>query len=151
MAKKTSTIKYYEAVGRRKEAVARVRLYLTEKTGEVAVTGQKLKKGEIVVNKKPIANIFSLPFEKIQYLKPLKLTESENRFAISVVIRGGGHHGQLEALVHGLSRALEKVDTTAYRLLLKKEGLLTRDARVRERRKVGRGGKARKAKQSPKR
>jgi len=149
--KKSKDIKYYEAVGRRKEAVARVRLYLTSKEKVANVFDQKIKKGEIIVNKKPIATYFSSQAEKNIYLLPLKLTNSEDRFAVSIIVRGGGHVGGLEAIVHGLARALEKVDRENYRPILKKAGLLKRDARERERRKVGTGGKARRVKQSPKR
>ena len=150
MARK-KTLKYYEAVGRRKEATARVRLYITRGNKPVKVGDQEIKKGEIVVNGKPIEKIYPHKWEKNIYLKPLKLTKCEDRFAISVKVKGGGKTGQLDAVVLGLARALEKVDREAYRPVLKKEGLLTRDPRVRERRKVGTGGKARREKQSPKR
>lgn len=142
-------LKYFEGVGRRKEAVARVRLYLVNK--EISIFDQTVKKGDVIVNKKPISFYFSSQAEKNIYLLPLKLTDSENRFAISISVSGGGHVGCLEAIVHGLARALEKVDREKYRPILKKAGLLKRDARERERRKVGTGGKARRAKQSPKR
>jgi len=151
MAKKTKNILYYEAIGRRKEAVARVRLYIVGKDNVTSVAGIKIKKGEIVVNHKPIESIFSSLQEKTQYLSPFKLTQTEDRFAVSVLIKGGGKNGQLEALMHGISRAIEKTDKEAMRPLLKKAGLLTRDSRTRERRKVGTGGKSRRLKQSPKR
>ena len=80
----------------------------------------------------------------------MSLTNSLDRFAIVVKVNGGGKEGQLDAVSLGISRAMLKVDD-ATRLVLKKEGLLTRDARVRERRKVGTGGRARRKKQSPKR
>ena len=83
-------------------------------------------------------------------MMPLKLTQNEGRFAISILTEGGGKNGQLEAIVHGLARALLLSDQ-GYKVVLKKAGLLTRDPRKRERRKVGTGGKARRAKQSPKR
>lgn len=143
MAKKISTIQYYEAVGRRKSAVARVRLYVVGKSGSVSVNGVNIKKGEIVINKKSV--------KEDSLLEPLKLTENGDRFAISVLVKGGGKSGQLDAVIHGLSRAIEKVDKDQYRNTLKKAGLLKRDSRVKERRKVGRGGKARRQKQSPKR
>ncbi|MCL4374383.1 30S ribosomal protein S9 [Patescibacteria group bacterium] len=150
MAKKTKNIQYYEAVGRHKEAVARVRFYLVGKTNEVTVGNQKIKKGEIMVNKKPITSVFPAAVERHRYGYPLALTDSEDRFAVSIHVSGGGRVGQLGAIVHGLARALERVDAS-YRATLKKEKLLTRDPRTRERRKVGTGGKARRAKQSPKR
>lgn len=149
--KKTKDIKYFEGVGRRKEAVARVRLYLTNKEKTANVFEKKIKRGEIIINKKSISDYFPSQAEKNLYLLPLTLTNSEDRFAISILTRGGGHIGTLEAIVHGLARALEKVDRETYRPILKKAGLLKRDSRERERRKVGTGGKARRAKQSPKR
>ena len=142
MAKKT-TLQYYEAIGRRKSAVARVRLYVVDKSGTVSISGVSIKKGELVINKKHV--------KENGYFEPLKLTDNDKRFAISVLVKGGGKSGQLDAIVHGLSRALEKVDRDQYRNTLKKAGFLKRDSRVKERRKVGRGGKARRQKQSPKR
>lgn len=151
MAKKPKVIQYYEAVGRRKEAVAQVRLYVCGKDKKVMVNKLEIGKGAIIVNGLPIQSTFPSPAQIQQYLFPFKLTGSEERFAVSVKISGGGIHGQLEAMIHGISRALAIVDENIYRPTLKKHGLLTRDARVRERRKVGMGGKARRAKQSPKR
>ncbi len=151
MPKKSKNVKYFAAVGRRKESVAQVRLYITGRDKIANVDGMKIKVGEIFVNKLPIEKIFPAINEKVSYLKPLKLTDSEDRFAISIRVRGGGKVGQLEAIIHGLARAIEKVDKEKYRITLKKSGLLTRDSRIRERRKVGTGGKARRAKQSPKR
>jgi len=119
MPKKTKEIKYYQAVGRRKESVAIVRLYIVGKNESVDVDNLKIKRGEIFVNGKPIESIFNSIDEKTIYLRPLKLTENQDRFAISIKVSGGG--------------------------------LLTRDPRTRERRKVGTGGKARREKQSPKR
>ena|SRR3989338_8254620 len=151
MAKKTKDLIYYEAVGRRKEALARVRLYIVGKNNSVSIDGIKLKAGEIYVNKKPISAMFPTTAEKNRYLFPLNITQNENRFAIFIFVKGGGRQGQLDAVTHGLARAIEKVDREAYRPIIKKYGLLTRDARTRERRKVGTGGKARRKKQSPKR
>ncbi len=151
MPKKTKDIQYFEAIGRRKQSVARVRLYLVTKNKEVAIGDKKIKTGEIYLNNKPIEKTFSSLFEKELYSLPLKLTNSIERFAISIRVTGGGKSGQLGAVVHGLSRALQMVDKEQYRSTLKKEGLLTRDSRKKERRKVGRAGKARKQKQSPKR
>jgi len=143
---------YYEGIGRRREAVARVRLYLpTSKDGTVTIGANKIKKGQIFVNDKPVNTVFSAVSEKPRYLKPLMLTKNDERFAISVRLTGGGHSGQLEAMILGIARALLVVDTDEYRSTLKKEKLLTRDPRTRERRKPGTGGKARRAKQSPKR
>jgi small subunit ribosomal protein S9 len=151
MVKKTKSLHYYEAVGRRKEAVARARLYLVGKDKTALIGTTKVKQGEILVNKMPIEKMFPSIYQKSQYLAPFKLTQTEERFAISVLIRGGGKNGQLEAMIHAFARAIEKSDKEALRPLLKKAGLMRRDPRTRERRKVGTGGKARRVKQSPKR
>lgn len=128
---------YTFAVGRRKEAVARVRVYEG--------------KGETVVNAKPIAEYFRGETGKAHYELPFKLTDTAGKYWASVKVVGGGKNSQLAALVHGISRAFSALDKDKFRAPLKKAGLLTRDARVRERRKVGTGGKARRKKQSPKR
>jgi small subunit ribosomal protein S9 len=151
MGKKLKNLKYYEAVGRRKKAVAIVRLYLVSKNKEITIKNQKIKAGEILINKKPIDQIIKTSYDKTFLLSPLKLTNNQDRFAVSIFVQGGGYQGQLEAMVHGLTRAIEMVDKETYRPILKKQGLLTRDARKKERRKVGTGGKARRKKQSPKR
>lgn len=157
MPKKTKDIRYYESIGRRREAVARVRLYVVGKEKLVTIAQKntkektKIKTGEIYVNHKPVDQIFSSLHEKARYLAPFRLTDSEGRFAVSILVSGGGRQGQLEAVVLGLARALAEVDRETYRPKLKKQRLLTRDARTRERRKVGTGGKARRRKQSPKR
>jgi len=150
MVKKVKNIQYYEAVGRRRESVAVVRLYLVDKEKKAVVDDLKIKKGEIFVNGKPIEKVFPSLEEKLIYQKPLKLTQNDDRFAISIKVRGGGKKGQLEALTLGIAKALVLVDNN-YRKKLKEEGLLRRDSRLKERRKVGTGGKARRKKQSPKR
>ena len=133
-------------VGRRKEASAQVRLYTTSaKWGEI-----ELEKGQIWVNKMKAEEYFGKNRELV-YTEPLKLTNTLNKFAITIQVSGGGKGGQLGAAVLGISRALNMLDKEKHRLVLKKKGLLTRDPRVRERRKVGMGGKARRRKQSPKR
>ena len=151
MVKKTKNIHYYEAVGRRKEAVSRVRLYIVGKDKTALVNDVKVKQGDVLINSKPMSEVFSSLKDKARFMQPLKLTQNEGRFAISILVRGGGQNGQLDAIIHALSRAIEKTDKDVCRPLLKKEGLLKRDPRVRERRKVGTGGKARRVKQSPKR
>ena len=150
MPKKNTDIKYYESVGRRKEAVARVRLYIVGKDKTATVNGKKIKEGEIVVNDKPIAEAFPLLVHEKRYLKPLNLTNNAQRYAVSIRTAGGGVNGQIEAIMHGIARAIQLADETT-RPVLKQEGLLTRDPRTRERRMVGTGGRARRAKQSPKR
>jgi len=143
-------LQYYEAIGRRKSAIARVRLYILGKNKLVNINGLKIKPGEIFVNNKLISDYFPSLVDKNIYSLPLKATASLNRFAISIKVKGGGKKGQLGAIVHGISRALVLVDQ-ANKKTLKSLGLITRDPRVKERRKVGTGGKARRKKQSPKR
>lgn len=150
--KKTITEKrdYIFAVGRRREAVARVRLYETLKDG-MTWGVHEVKKGDIVVNEKPISTYFSGDINRFRYTEPLRVANAQNKYTITASVSGGGPSGQLDAVVAGISNALAKADPEQFRGLLKAKGFLTRDARVRERRKVGTGGKARRAKQSPKR
>lgn len=123
-------------VGRRKEAVARIRL--------------SEGKGLMTVNGKPVSEYFKgAVFQKI-YLRPLEITKTQNNYIISVKVEGGGRISQLSAVVHGIARALVKAKPDL-KTVLKKEGFLTRDARVKERRKYGHAQKARAMKQSPKR
>jgi len=157
MVRKTKTIQYYEAVGRRRESVARVRLYILGKEKLALVPGLKegekikVKAGEIIVDGVDYTKRFPSVHARAALISPLALTKTEGRFAISIILTGGGRKGQLDAVILGISRALNIVDKDEYRGALKKEGLLTRDSRTRERRKVGTGGKARRQKQSPKR
>lgn len=123
-------------VGRRKEAVARVRI----------TPGQ----GTITVNGKPITEYFSGVLFQKKYQKPLEITKTAGKYTISAKVVGGGRISQIDAVVHGISRAIAKAEPDL-RTILKKEGLLTRDARVKERRKYGNAQKARAKKQSPKR
>jgi small subunit ribosomal protein S9 len=138
---------YVIAIGRRKSSTAEVRLYKKDTT----VWGTTLiKVGEFIVNNKPAIEYFGKSFEKA-YKEPLRATGMENKFAISIKVSGGGKMGQLDAVVLAIARALDKIDKEKFHLILKKKGMLTRDPRVRERRKVGMGGKSRRRKQSPKR
>lgn len=115
--------------GRRKTAVARVRL----KPGE----------GQIVVNRQPLDQYFGRPTLRMVIAQPLKLTGVEGKYDVFASVRGGGSTGQAEAIRHGISRALLGVDE-ALRSPLRKAGLLTRDPRVKERKKYGqRGARAR--------
>ena len=150
---KTKEVKkeeHYYAVGRRRESSARVRLY--------PVTSQKIKSGEkeinngdIVVNSRPVSKYFSgILYEKL-YMEPFRTTNTVGRFTTTAVITGGGTMGQLNALIHGISRALCKVDDEKFRPLLRKKGFISRDPRAKERRKAGLAQKARAKKQSPKR
>lgn len=147
--KKRTPGSYIHAVGRRRESVARVRLHTDVK--DLAWGEKSIKAGDIIVNEKPIEQYFFGEASKVQYMEPLRTTNTIGKYAITIRVVGGGPAGQLQAAVHGMARALEKLDKEAHRGILKKKGLLTRDARTRERRKVGTGGKARRAKQSPKR
>lgn len=151
MAKKKGDLQYYEGIGRRKQAVARVRLFIITKNTPVTANGVKISKGETFVNGKNISEIFSSDAEKKRLTQPYELTNSHDRFATSILVSGGGPNGQLEAVIHGIARAMVMADPETNKPLLKQYGLLTRDPRKRERRKVGTGGKARRQKQSPKR
>lgn len=133
---KTNQSKNFQSVGRRKEAVARVRVM--EGNSQISING------------KPISEVFrGIVFQKA-YQKPFELTKTLGKYTATAKIIGGGTTSQLTALVHGLSRSFAKM-SSEYRLALKKAGLLTRDARVKERRKYGLAHKARAKKQSPKR
>lgn len=148
--KKSSQKDYILSVGRRREAVARVRLY--PKTKEELFWGEMvLEKGKMYVNQIPVEQYFSNIADKVMYTAPFKATNTLDIFTVAARVVGGGKHGQLEAFVHGIARALVIYNPAECRLLLKKKGLLTRDARARQRRKVGMGGKSRREKQSPKR
>lgn len=115
---------YYEGVGGRKTATARVRIY------------PKKKEKKIIINEKSLSEYFPiLEFQKI-VLSPLEITDNLNKFFISIKVKGGGQRGQAEAIRLGLSRALEKYDSNL-RAVLKGAGFLTRDARQRERKKFG--------------
>ena len=137
---------YIFAVGRRKESVARVRLYHDSTTWD----GVPINKGDIVVNKKKAIEYFGEGGVKV-YGEPLRITNTEKKFAITVLVKGGGKMGQLDSTALGIARALDKLDKEKFRKILKKKGFFTRDPRVRQRRKVGMGGKSRRRKQSPKR
>lgn len=128
--------KQYKAVGRRKAAVARV--YINKGTGNVSV------------NKKDYKDYFPIAYFQNQVELPLKTIEAIDAFDILINVYGGGVKGQAEAIQLGIARALCEVDAEAYRPLLKKAGLLTRDARVVERKKYGKAG-ARKSFQFSKR
>lgn len=137
------------AVGRRRASVARVRVY-TKVPDSLKFEEYEVKKGDMVVNGKNINEYFSGVFAKAVYEKPFKLTDTLNKYAVTAKVVGGGTQSQLGAFVLGVSRALAALDD-ASRPTLRKAGLMSRDQRVRERRKVGTGGKARRQKQSPKR
>ncbi|HEY8529645.1 MAG TPA: 30S ribosomal protein S9 [Paenibacillaceae bacterium] len=125
----------YMATGRRKHAVARVRL----------VPGE----GRIIVNKRDIDDYFGLETLKLIAKQPLVLTGLEGKYDVYVIANGGGISGQAGAIRHGIARALLKIDPDL-RPVLKKAGFLTRDPRMKERKKYGLK-KARKAPQYSKR
>src|SRR2546421_7589544 len=126
---------YYYGTGRRKNAIARVRLYPGE--------------GTILVNNKPSLQYFGRRMLEMVVVEPLKLTESQKRFNVSAMVNGGGMSGQAGAVQHGIARALCAADL-AMRPVLKKHGMLTRDPRMKERKKPGLK-RARKAPQYTKR
>jgi len=146
---KKSAKPYIQAVGRRRQAVARVRLYAGNVKAEVA--GQEVKKGDIVVNDKPIQEYFRFKPLAPVYNRFLVEVGVDGKFAFTAKVEGGGLSGQLDALILGMARALDKFSSDEYHTILREKGYLTRDARVRERRKVGNAGKARRKKSSPKR
>ena len=128
--------KYYEGVGRRKAATARVRLY---PGGD----------GNIVINDRPLEEYFCRMMDVILLRKPLEVTNTTDQYDISVLVEGGGIRGQAGAVQLGIARALLEVDPDL-RPPLRHGGYLTRDARVKERKKPGLK-KARKAPQYTKR
>ncbi|MEK7160027.1 MAG: 30S ribosomal protein S9 [Patescibacteria group bacterium] len=140
---------YSFAVGRRKGAVARLRLYVDLKES-LMFDEQTVKKGDIFVNGKKIEDYFKGNTAKATYEEPFRITNTLGKYTITVKVIGGGQMGQMDAFIHAASRALSTIDEKN-KQILKKKGFLTRDARVRERRKVGMGGKARRKRQSPKR
>lgn len=114
-------VQYY-GTGRRKHSVARVRL----------VPGE----GRIIINKRGLDEYFGLETLKLIVKQPLNLTETLTKYDVLVLAHGGGISGQAGAIRHGISRALLKVDPE-YRGTLKRAGFLTRDPRMKERKKYG--------------
>jgi small subunit ribosomal protein S9 len=114
---------YYYGCGKRKTAVARVRLY-------------KDGKGIITVNDQPAEKYFVLTTQQGTIVSPLKITGLNKKFDISIKVNGGGINAQADASRHGISRALLEYDDSL-RQALKKAGFLTRDARIKERKKPG--------------
>ena len=110
--------------GSRKKAIARVR---------IIPNGS----GEIVINKRSLDEYFGLDTLRFIVRQPLALTETEGKYDVYVNVVGGGYTGQAGAIRHGISRALLDVDSAEYRATLKKAGFLTRDPRMKERKKYG--------------
>jgi len=133
---------YFEGVGRRKSATARVRIYAEPPRGGPAL-------GTVVVNGRPGQEYFPRLGDFAQVFEPLEATGLGDSYFVSVQVKGGGVTGQTGAVRHGLARALLKSNPDL-RPLLRKGGFLTRDARVKERKKPGLK-RARKAPQYTKR
>lgn len=142
---KTKKSNYTYAVGRRKTSSARIRLYASASVPGVEGENQ------LIVNGKPAEVYFPGELAKQTYRRPFILTETLQKMSASAIVKGSGKKGQLDAVVHGIARALSALNTEKFRPVLKAAKLLTRDPRAKERRKVGTGGKARRSKQSPKR
>ncbi len=113
------------ATGKRKTAIARVRL--------------QLGGGNILINGRTVEDYFPRHADQLAVRKPLEMTEALTRYDISATIQGGGTSGQAGALRHGIARALEKLDPNQ-RAVLKRAGFLTRDPRRKERKKYGQKG-----------
>lgn len=116
-----SAVKYY-GTGRRKKSIARVYL----------VPG----KGDVTINKRSIDDYFGLETLKVILRQPLVATDNVEKFDVIVTVKGGGYTGQAGAIRHGIARALLQADPE-YRPVLKKAGYLTRDPRMKERKKYG--------------
>ena len=121
MAKAAKSAKFY-GTGRRKKSIARVYL----------VPG----KGDITINKRSIDEYFGLETLKVIVRQPLTATETADKYDVIVNVKGGGYTGQAGAIRHGIARALLQVDNE-FRPTLKKAGFLTRDPRMKERKKYG--------------
>ncbi|MBR7164355.1 MAG: 30S ribosomal protein S9 [Clostridia bacterium] len=113
----------FYGTGRRKKSIARVRL----------VPG----KGEITINNRSLDDYFGLETLKVIVKQPLVATNTEGKYDVIVNVVGGGFTGQAGAIRHGVARALLEVDAETYRSILKKAGFLTRDPRMKERKKYG--------------
>ena len=137
MATKRTKKVQYLGTGRRKTAIARVRL----------IPGGE---GAIIINKRTLDEYFPLDTLKLIVNQPLVATGTTDKFDVYVNVYGGGYTGQAGAIRHGIARALCVADSEAYRATLKSEGYLTRDPRAKERKKYGLH-KARKAPQFSKR
>jgi len=109
-------------IGRRKKAIARI--FLQE------------GKGKITINKKELNTYFPIPTLQYKVMQPLSLTDNVDTYDIKATVKGGGVKGQAEAIRLAISRALDEINPE-YRLILKPEGLLTRDPRMVERKKFG--------------
>jgi len=136
MAKTTTKNSYTRSIGRRKSAVASLKLF----------SG----KGDSTVNGISLEKYFPTKTEKIIYTKPFEITKNVGKYYYQAKIMGGGKTGQVQALSLAIARSLVKINES-FKPELRTEGLLTVDSRIKERRMVGTGGKSRRQKQSPKR
>lgn len=127
---------YFYAVGRRKTATAQVRIYLDKEAEK--------NENKLIVNGKEMEKYFPLSTQQTAFLRSLEVVGLDKKCAVSVVVKGGGLTGQVDAIKLGVARALIKYDEEL-RPVLKAEGLLTRDARKVERKKPG----LRKARRAP--
>lgn len=125
----------YRGTGRRKKSIARIRLLPGE--------------GRITINERDLDDYFGQDTLKVEVQRPLEVTATNGKFDVIAKVEGGGLSGQAGAIRHGIARALLEADLE-YRSLLKKEGFLTRDPRMKERKKYGLK-KARRAPQFSKR
>lgn len=121
--------KYYEAVGRRKKAIARVRLFTSG-------ASQSITEGNLIINNKPYKEYFPILALQKKIENPFLRLKSTKRFKGTVKVKGGGPTGQADAVQHGIARALVLFDDN-FRKKLKKAGYLKRDPRKKERKKFG--------------
>ncbi len=112
----------YYATGKRKTAIARVWM--------------KMGDGKIIINKRPVDEYLSTEIAKMIVAQPLELTNTMGRYDITVNVKGGGYSGQVGAIKHGISRVLLKI-SPEFKEPLRKGGFLTRDSRIKERKKYG--------------
>ncbi len=120
---KNTNVTYITATGRRKESTARV--YISQGTGKMSV------------NKRSLENYFPRESHRLIIKQPIEKSELENKLDIKATVAGGGVSGQAQAVRHGISRAIVKMDETK-KQVIKKAGFLTRDPRAKERKKYGR-------------
>jgi len=123
---KVAELSFYYGTGRRKTSTARVRVYPEGN-------------GNVIINRKPMDEYFNRQTDVILAMQPFEVTDNTNKFDVKVNVRGGGKSGQAGAVRHGIARALLQMDPEL-KSILKKAGLLTRDAREKERKKYGQKG-----------
>ena len=123
MVQAISQQQYYYGTGKRKSAIAKVRLYLDDG-------------GPIIVNGKPMEEFFNWAPWQSEINEPFQATDTVNRFRVVAKVIGGGVHGQAQAIRHGIARALVVYDESL-KASLRREGLITRDSRIKESKKYG--------------